>query len=70
MRVNPSVPLEALTPVICDKCELDPVHVLFLKDNISRQTLPLEKSLSDLGIKELYVHDKSQGRFFGTFKHI
>ncbi|XP_008322133.1 protein cordon-bleu isoform X3 [Cynoglossus semilaevis] len=60
LRVNPSVPLEALTPVICDKCELDPVHVLFLKDNISRQTLPLEKSLSDLGIKELYVHDKSQ----------
>ncbi|XP_058502936.1 protein cordon-bleu isoform X2 [Solea solea] len=59
LRVNPLVPLEALTPVICDKCEFDPSHVLLLKDGISRQKLPLDKSLTELGIKELYVHDKS-----------
>ncbi|XP_071324489.1 protein cordon-bleu isoform X3 [Trachinotus anak] len=59
VRVNPLVPLQTLTPVICDKCEFDPAHVLLLKDSISRHELPLDKSLSELGIKELYVHDRS-----------
>ncbi|XP_050931886.1 protein cordon-bleu isoform X2 [Lates calcarifer] len=59
VRVNPLVPLQALTPVICDKCEFDPAHVLLLKDSISRHELPLDKSLTELGIKELYVHDQS-----------
>ncbi|XP_042345964.1 LOW QUALITY PROTEIN: protein cordon-bleu [Plectropomus leopardus] len=59
VRVNPFVPLQALIPVICDKCEFDPAHVLLLKDSISRHELPLNKSLTDLGIKELYVHDQS-----------
>ncbi|XP_069549277.1 protein cordon-bleu isoform X2 [Brachyistius frenatus] len=59
VRVNPSVPLQVLLPVICDKCEFDPAHVLLLKNSISRHELPLDKSLSDLGIKELYVHDQS-----------
>ncbi|XP_022609119.1 protein cordon-bleu isoform X3 [Seriola dumerili] len=59
VRVNPLVPLQALTPAICDKCEFDPAHVLLLKDGISRHELPLEKSLAELGIKELYVHDRS-----------
>ncbi|XP_030013443.1 protein cordon-bleu isoform X3 [Sphaeramia orbicularis] len=59
VRVNPLLPLQALVPVICDKCELDPVHVLLLKDSISRHELPLDKSLTQLGIKELYVHDQS-----------
>lgn len=73
VRVNPLVPLEALTPVICDKCEFDPAHALLLKDGISRHELPLDKSLSELGIKELYVHDRSLGKpqlldfvFFGV----
>ncbi|XP_047454276.1 protein cordon-bleu isoform X2 [Mugil cephalus] len=57
LRVNPLVPLQALIPVICDKCELDPAHVLLLKDSASRHELPLDKSLTDLGIKELYIHD-------------
>ena len=61
-RVNPLVPLHALIPVICDKCEFDPAHVLLLKDSISRHELPLDKSLTDLGIKELYVHDQSLGK--------
>ncbi|XP_035527450.1 protein cordon-bleu isoform X2 [Morone saxatilis] len=59
VRVNPVVPLQALIPVICDKCEFDPAHVLLLKDSISRHELPLDKSLTELGIKELYVHDQS-----------
>ncbi|TDH12117.1 hypothetical protein EPR50_G00067480 [Perca flavescens] len=59
VRVNPLVPLQALIPVICDKCEFDPAHVLLLKDSISRHELPLDKSLIELGIKELYVHDQS-----------
>uniref|UniRef100_A0A3B4YEC9 Cordon-bleu WH2 repeat protein n=1 Tax=Seriola lalandi dorsalis TaxID=1841481 RepID=A0A3B4YEC9_SERLL len=59
VRVNPLVPLEALTPAICDKCEFDPAHVLLLKDAISCHELPLDKSLAELGIKELYVHDRS-----------
>ncbi|XP_073342055.1 protein cordon-bleu isoform X2 [Pagrus major] len=59
LRVNPLVPLQALIPVICDKCEFDPAHVLLLKDSISRHELQLDKSLTELGIKELYVHDQS-----------
>ena len=66
VRVNPLVPLQALTTVICDKCEFDPAHVLLLKDGISRQRLPLDKSLTELGIKELYVHDKSLGGLYGA----
>ncbi|XP_068591623.1 protein cordon-bleu isoform X3 [Cebidichthys violaceus] len=59
VRVNPFVPLQALVPVICDKCEFEPAHVLLLKDSISRHELPLDKSLTELGIKELYVHNQS-----------
>ncbi|KAM7382611.1 hypothetical protein PAMP_002334 [Pampus punctatissimus] len=59
VRVNPLVPLQALIPVICDKCEFNPSHVLLLKDSISRHELPLDKSLTQLGIKELYVLDQS-----------
>ncbi|XP_059195396.1 protein cordon-bleu isoform X2 [Centropristis striata] len=59
VRVNPLVPLQALIPVICEKCEFDPAHVLLLKDSISRHELPLNTSLTELGIKELYVHDQS-----------
>lgn len=62
VRVNPLVPLQALTPVICDKCEFDPAHALLLTDGIRRHELPLDKSLSELGIKELYVHDRSLGK--------
>ncbi|XP_070822053.1 protein cordon-bleu isoform X2 [Chaetodon trifascialis] len=57
-RVNPLVPLQALIPIICDKCEFDPAHVLLLKDSISRRELPLNQTLTDLGIKELYAHDQ------------
>ncbi|XP_055019299.1 protein cordon-bleu-like isoform X2 [Boleophthalmus pectinirostris] len=58
VRVNPLLPLQDLVPVICDKCEFDPALIVLLKDSIGRQELPLDKSLSHLGIKELYVNDK------------
>lgn len=64
VRVNPVVPLQVLIPVICDKCEFDPAHVLLLRDSISRHELPLDRSLTELGIKELYVHDPSLGKPF------
>ncbi|KAL1259079.1 hypothetical protein QQF64_009656 [Cirrhinus molitorella] len=59
VRVNPLVPLDTLVPVICQKCEFDPAHVLLFKDNISHQQLDLEKCLSELGIRELYVLDQT-----------
>ncbi|CAG6015875.1 unnamed protein product, partial [Menidia menidia] len=59
VRVNPLAPLQALIPVICSKCDFDPAHVLLLKDGASGHELPLNKSLTELGIKELYVHDQS-----------
>ncbi|KAJ8290800.1 hypothetical protein GJAV_G00017720 [Gymnothorax javanicus] len=62
VRVNPLVPLGRLVPVICDKCEFDPSHVLLLRDNVSNHELDLDQSLSELGIKELYVLDQSLAR--------
>ncbi|RVE62416.1 hypothetical protein OJAV_G00156930 [Oryzias javanicus] len=59
VRVNPLVSLQTLIPTICSKCELEPSHVLLLKDSVSHHELPLDKSLTELGIKELYVHDQS-----------
>ncbi|XP_024122936.1 protein cordon-bleu isoform X3 [Oryzias melastigma] len=59
VRVNPLVALQTLIPTICSKCELEPSHVLLLKDSVSHHELPLDKSLTELGIKELYVHDQS-----------
>ncbi|XP_014346436.1 protein cordon-bleu isoform X7 [Latimeria chalumnae] len=60
VRVSPLVPLRILIPVICEKCDLDQEHVVLLKDNISREELPLSKSLNMLGIRELYASDSSR----------
>ncbi|XP_064865011.1 protein cordon-bleu-like isoform X8 [Oncorhynchus nerka] len=59
VRVSPLVPLESLVPAICEKCEFDPSHVLLLKDNVSNHELELDKCLSELGIRELYVLDQT-----------
>ncbi|XP_028971520.2 protein cordon-bleu isoform X3 [Esox lucius] len=59
LRVSPLVPLQSLVPAICEKCEFDPDHVLLLKDNVSNHELELDKSLSELCIRELYVQDQS-----------
>eukprot|EP00063_Salmo_salar_P081677 XP_014056512.1 PREDICTED: protein cordon-bleu-like isoform X6 [Salmo salar] len=59
VRVSPLVPLESLVPAICEKCDFDPAHVLLLKDNVSNHELELDKCLSELGIRELYVQDQT-----------
>lgn len=70
VRVNPLVPLQALVPLICDKCDFKPAHVLLLKDGVSRYELPLDKSLTELGVKELYVQDQSLGEPGSRFPHL
>ncbi|XP_029101863.1 protein cordon-bleu isoform X1 [Scleropages formosus] len=58
VRVSPLVPLGSLVPVICEKCEFDPSHVILLKDNISNHEMDLDKSLNELGVREIYVLDQ------------
>ncbi|KAM4698558.1 cordon-bleu protein-like 1 isoform 2-T2 [Rhinophrynus dorsalis] len=60
MRVSPQVPLQDLLPSICDKCEFDPLYTVLLKDHQSQKPLDLTKSLSDLGLRELYAMDHSR----------
>uniref|UniRef100_A0A8C5Y4Y5 Cordon-bleu WH2 repeat protein n=1 Tax=Microcebus murinus TaxID=30608 RepID=A0A8C5Y4Y5_MICMU len=57
VRVSPDVPLQNILPVICAKCEVSPEHVVLLRDNIAGEELELSKSLSELGVKELYAWD-------------
>ncbi|KAM9783092.1 protein cordon-bleu [Neosynchiropus ocellatus] len=59
VRVNPLSPLQDLIPVIADKCDFNPAHVLLLRDSVSHRELPLNQSLTQLGIKEVYVLDQS-----------
>ncbi|XP_023978055.1 cordon-bleu protein-like 1 isoform X5 [Physeter macrocephalus] len=60
VRVSPHAPLEELAPVICSKCEFDPLHTLLLKDYQSQEPLDLTKSLNELGLRELYAMDISR----------
>ncbi|XP_029418271.1 cordon-bleu protein-like 1 isoform X2 [Nannospalax galili] len=60
VRVSPHVPLEDLVPVICSKCEFDPLHTVLLKDYQAQEPLDLTKSLNDLGLRELYAMDVSR----------
>ncbi|XP_029445572.1 protein cordon-bleu isoform X2 [Rhinatrema bivittatum] len=55
VRVSPLVPLRDILPVICDKCEFQREHVVLLRDELSRERLPLSETLNELGIKELYA---------------
>ncbi|XP_069317358.1 protein cordon-bleu isoform X3 [Eulemur rufifrons] len=63
VRVSPDVPLQNILPVICAKCEVSPEHVVLLRDNIAGEELELSKSLSELGIKELYAWDNRRETF-------
>ncbi|XP_055276322.1 protein cordon-bleu isoform X3 [Moschus berezovskii] len=63
VRVSPEVPLQSLLPVICAKCEVSPEHVVLLRDNVAGEELELSKSLSELGIKELYAWDNKRETF-------
>ncbi|XP_066096576.1 protein cordon-bleu isoform X7 [Saccopteryx bilineata] len=60
VRVSPEVPLHSILPVICAKCDVSPEHVVLLRDNVAGEELELSKSLSELGIKELYAWDNKR----------
>ncbi|XP_008583752.1 PREDICTED: cordon-bleu protein-like 1 [Galeopterus variegatus] len=60
VRVSPYASLQELAPIICSKCEFDPLHTLLLKDYQSQEPLDLTKSLNDLGLRELYAMDISR----------
>ncbi|NXO61535.1 COBL1 protein, partial [Phainopepla nitens] len=62
VRVSPHSPLQELIPIICSKCEFDPSHTLLLKSYQSQEPLDMTKSLNDLGLRELYAMDVSQGK--------
>ncbi|XP_016053793.1 PREDICTED: protein cordon-bleu [Miniopterus natalensis] len=62
VRVSPEVPLQSLLPVICAKCDVSPEHVVLLRD-IAGEELELSKSLSELGVKELYAWDNKRETF-------
>ncbi|XP_022425620.1 cordon-bleu protein-like 1 isoform X2 [Delphinapterus leucas] len=67
VRVSPHAPLEELAPVICSKCEFDPLHTLLLKDYQSQEPLDLTKSLNELGLRELYAMDVSRATSVTAF---
>ncbi|XP_006867093.1 PREDICTED: cordon-bleu protein-like 1 [Chrysochloris asiatica] len=60
VRVSPHASLQELAPIICSKCEFDPLHTLLMKDYQSQEPLDLTKSLNDLGLRELYALDVSR----------
>ncbi|XP_060113212.1 cordon-bleu protein-like 1 [Heteronotia binoei] len=60
VRVSPHAPLQELLPVICSKCDFDPLHTMLLKSYQSQDTLDLDKSLNDHGLRELYAMDVSR----------
>uniref|UniRef100_A0A8C6AC62 Cordon-bleu WH2 repeat protein like 1 n=1 Tax=Marmota marmota marmota TaxID=9994 RepID=A0A8C6AC62_MARMA len=67
VRVSPHAPLQELAPVICSKCEFDPLHTLLMKDYQSQEPLDLTKSLNDLGLRELYAMDISRATSVTAF---
>ncbi|XP_066201112.1 cordon-bleu protein-like 1 isoform X2 [Saccopteryx leptura] len=67
VRVSPHAALQELAPIICSKCEFDPLHTLLLKDYQSQEPLDLTKSLNDLGLRELYAMDVSRATSVTAF---
>nr|KAF6449906.1 cordon-bleu WH2 repeat protein like 1 [Molossus molossus] len=67
VRVSPHASLQDLAPIICSKCEFDPLHTLLLKDYQSQEPLDLTKSLNDLGLRELYAMDVSRATSVTAF---
>nr|XP_060634134.1 cordon-bleu protein-like 1 isoform X3 [Anolis sagrei ordinatus] len=60
VRVSPHVPLQELLPIICSKCDFDPLHTVLLKTYQSSETLDLTTSLNVHGLRELYAMDISK----------
>ncbi|KFO33024.1 Protein cordon-bleu [Fukomys damarensis] len=63
VRVSPSAPLRSVLPLICAKCDVSPEHVVLLRDSAAGEELELSKSLSELGVKELYAWDNRRETF-------
>uniref|UniRef100_A0A3B5AI61 Cordon-bleu protein-like 1 n=1 Tax=Stegastes partitus TaxID=144197 RepID=A0A3B5AI61_9TELE len=57
VRVNPRLPLEALLPTVCDKCELQAATTVLLRDSDSEEPLDLTKTLNDHGLREVFAKD-------------
>lgn len=57
VRVSPTVPLETLLPVICDKCEFGVQTTVLLSNSGSDQLLDTSKTLNELGLRELFARD-------------
>ncbi|XP_041487457.1 cordon-bleu protein-like 1 isoform X3 [Microtus oregoni] len=68
VRVSPHAPLQDLAPIICSKCEFDPLHTVLLKDYQAQEPLDLTKSLNDLGLRELYAMDISRAPSVTAFR--
>ncbi|XP_078183627.1 cordon-bleu protein-like 1 isoform X34 [Callithrix jacchus] len=67
VRVSPHASLQELAPIICSKCEFDPLHTLLLKDYQSQEPLDMTKSLDDLGLRELYAMDVNRATSVTVF---
>nr|XP_045003194.1 cordon-bleu protein-like 1 isoform X2 [Jaculus jaculus] len=67
VRVSPYASLQELAPIICSKCEFDPLHTMLLKDYQSQELLDVTKSLNDLGLRELYAMDINRAPSVTTF---
>lgn len=59
LRVNPTLPLEALLPAVCDKCEFNVQTTVLLRDSRSEEPLDLTKSLNDHGLREVFAQDQA-----------
>ncbi|CAM4631327.1 unnamed protein product [Caretta caretta] len=60
VRVSPHEPLHEFIPIICSKCEFDPLHTVLLKNYQCQEPLDVTKSLNDVGLRELYAMDVSK----------
>ncbi|XP_034641159.1 cordon-bleu protein-like 1 isoform X3 [Trachemys scripta elegans] len=67
MRVSPHEPLQEFIPIICSKCEFDPLQTVLLKNYQSQEPLDVTKSLNDLGLRELYAMDVSKATSAADF---
>lgn len=55
--MSPTVPLEMLLPVICDKCEFGVQTTVLLRDPGTDQLLDTSRTLNELGLRELFAKD-------------
>ncbi|XP_043361150.1 cordon-bleu protein-like 1 isoform X2 [Dermochelys coriacea] len=60
VRVSPHEPLHEFIPIICSKCEFDPLHTILLKNYQCQEPLDVTKSLNEVGLRELYAMDVSK----------